>query len=132
MKKILLAALFSTLLFASDFDRIDTISVNTPFWNVIGSTNDKKPRGIKSWIGLWRKYGGDSVYCVAQNSGRINCNRLIYGGHIVFDSAKVYTQIGDSSVYILPICNAHNNISNVSRMITKNNIIAVKLKNYGL
>jgi hypothetical protein len=54
----------------------------------------------------------------------------LYGGHIVFDSTQVNARAGDGGVYILPICNAHNNRSNNDRMITLRDIIAVKLKNY--
>ena len=41
MKTMLLTLILTTIIFASEFDRIDTIFADTPFWNVNGSTGDK-------------------------------------------------------------------------------------------
>ncbi|MEP3050107.1 MAG: hypothetical protein ABJP48_02540 [Erythrobacter sp.] len=102
---------FSYIGVESTFEGIYTFSKNADFANVIGSTDDPYPKGYKSWISLWRDKcnGGTSpTDCASDGYPKdFTCNTPIIGGHIV-TGTKAYDPAKDSTVYIIPICNAHN------------------------
>jgi hypothetical protein len=82
------------------------------FANVIGSTYDPKIGG-DSWIGLWRNQFGNPNICTSYQYGGFNCNNNLVGGHIIKGQQAIFVPPASNSVYIMPICSAHNNNDNV-------------------
>lgn len=97
------------------------------FANVYGSTFDTNiPFGIGSWIKLWecvyqivnnvappvrRCCTDGSIYHAGQAGAQFyNCNNYIVGGHVICDQQAKVPAYG-STVYIVPICNAHNRVN---------------------
>lgn len=93
--------------------------VNGNFANVLGSTGDPK-HGVASWVALWALYcnGGVSPINCTSNGfppGFV-CNAPLYGGHIIAAVAAASMPTGSNNVYLLPICNSHNNVHFVGTM----------------
>lgn len=110
----------------SKFKGTTKFASHAPFANVIGSTNDPKVGG-QSWIGLWRSQFGDEHYCTSLNF-MVNCGTALVGGHVITGTVAKTMPVG-STVYIMPICKAHNNNNNVwMEAITNQN--AVVLSDY--
>nr|WP_315030091.1 hypothetical protein [uncultured Chryseobacterium sp.] len=90
-----------------------TFSKNENFANVIGSTNDPKIAG-KSWLKLWSdQFGGYPSNCTSLNYSPVTCNSNLVGGHVIKGKKAQKVATGSNSVYIMPICSAHNNNDNV-------------------
>lgn len=83
-------------------------SAGENFANVIGSTPDPKIGG-NSWIGLWTNQFGVPTICTSYNYGGFICNTGLVGGHIILGTLAKVVAKGSNSVYIMPICSAHNN-----------------------
>lgn len=106
------------------------LHAGTSVWNVIGSTRDPKVDG-KSWIQLWMDKTHGQKKCYVEDSAHIDCNGNIYGGHMVLHANNVRPRHGSNGVvYIIPICNAHNNANNVAEMILSEDVEAVVLNRY--
>lgn len=114
----------------SVYSHNDTLYAGTKVWNVIGSTGDPKVGG-KSWIKLWMEKTHGQKKCYVKDSANIGCNGNIYGGHMVLNRNNVHPKYGANGVvYIIPICNAHNNTNNVAEMILSEDVEAVVLNRY--
>lgn len=98
------------------------------FANVIGSTPDPKIGG-NSWLGLWRNQFGNPTICTSYQYGGFQCNNYLVGGHIILGKNASVVPRGSDSVYIMPICNAHNNNDNVY-MAALQYLDGIWLKNY--
>lgn len=103
------------------------------FANVIGSTNDPKPSGVTSWLGLWRDKcngGHNTDTCSSYNWFSLNttwkCSTVFVGGHVITGTAAKYMS-KNSTVYIFPICNVHNG-SDPNYMKSLYNPVGVQLK----
>lgn len=109
------------------------LSAGTRVWNVINSSDDPKPQGM-SWIDMWMMYLGKTKKdkkCYVKGSAGIICNRNIYGGHMVLQECNISPKHGsDGVVYIIPICNAHNNKNNTAEMILSEDVEAMVLNKY--
>jgi len=108
-----------------------TFSQNENFANVIGSTNDPKIAG-KSWYGLWVDYYGTPLpNCSSWQYNGFSCTPgpYLYGGHVVKGKVAKSMPKGSNSVYIMPICPAHNNDDSVY-MAAVTNRKGVWLKDY--
>ena len=91
------------------------------FANVVGSVSDPKPNGHKNWIGFWsdmykkekkaepviKCYTDSNMYGICPPK-RCICNTSIIGGHIILGEEPKKCNV-ESTVYIVPICKAHNN-----------------------
>lgn len=83
------------------------------FANVIGSTGDPHIAG-KSWIKLWAdQFSGYPTICTSYNYGGFVCGNTFVGGHVILGQTAHTVATGSNSVYIYPICHAHNNNDNV-------------------
>lgn len=96
-----------------------TFTKNEHIANVIGSSSDPKISG-KAWIEIWERQYGTEDKCTSHNwaSGKtFACNddtrANIVGGHVVTGKTAKAMPAGSNSVYIIPICKAHNNNDNV-------------------
>lgn len=122
----------SSVVFGSEFDKLDTFPTGKPFWNVIGSNCDVLDNAsYSSWIALWKDKAGIST----QNCIVSEClNSATVGGHVVINKAYVHPEssaVGKDSVYILPICGHHNSQHfDCDAMTTSTAVKAVKLKKY--
>ena len=99
--------------FESVFGGIVTFNKGENFANVDGSTNDPKIGGL-SWVRLWA--GEMNFYptvCSSLNYKGFPCDNLLKGGHVVLGKTVKKVAKGSDSVYIMPICTAHNNNDNV-------------------
>lgn len=102
----------------------------TSVWNVVGSSGDPMIEG-KSWIDLWVSKTGGQKKCYVRGSAGGPCNKIIYGGHVVCQEHNTSPRHGSNGVvYIIPICNKHNNKSNTAKMIISENVAAVVLNKY--
>lgn len=101
--------------------------LNENFANVIGSTHDPQIGGL-SWIELWRRQYGTPSVCSSLNYGGFRCNTYLVGGHVI-PGRQASRMPAGSNVYIMPICNAHNNNDNVY-MAAIIYTQAIWLKNY--
>lgn len=82
------------------------------FANVIGSTGDPRIAGL-SWIRLWENQFGPANTCTSLNYNGFNCGNSYVGGHVILGTQARAMPRGSNSVYIMPICHAHNNNDNV-------------------
>ncbi|VFA40161.1 hypothetical protein [Chryseobacterium indologenes] len=89
-----------------------TFSKNENFANVIGSTNDPKIAS-KSWLQLWADQYGYPSCCTSLNYSPVTCTSSLVGGHVILGRKAQKVATGSNSVYIMPICKAHNNNDNV-------------------
>lgn len=113
----------------SVFGGIVMMNYGENFANGIGSTGDPKIAGL-SWIRLWAdQFGIYPTICTSQNYNGFPCNSVIYGGHVISGQTARVVAKGSDSVYIFPICNAHNNNNNVD-MAALQFIHGVWLRNY--
>lgn len=99
----------------------DDYGVGTEFVNIIGSSDDPRPRvqGANSWISIMRLNGVRNCdSCCAEHAlydprtgqnidVNFQCDEKMVGGHIFFGFNSQPVDRGES-VYLLPICNAHN------------------------
>ena len=92
-----------------------TFAQNQFIGNVIGSSPDPKLPGSQPWIEIWERQFGMEQYCTSHNwaSGlafacddSVQANRV--GGHVVTGTVAKSMPVGSNSVYIIPICKAHN------------------------
>ncbi len=107
----------------------------TKVWNVIGSTGDPWNGKHANWIMIWeselRKKGIFPVIkCYVAGSANIRCNNIIYGGHIVLTNNTSPPVGSNNTVYIVPICNAHNNRTNTNQMNISEDVWALLLNKY--
>lgn len=123
-----------TVVFSTYWGTI-TWTLNYAFANVIGSTNDPKPYGYSSWIGLWADKCNGGYYpsiCTSYNysNGKtpFACGSDFVGGHVIPGKTASKVATG-GTVYIFPICKAHNNNDNIY-MSMRYNPTGVVLKNY--
>lgn len=89
-----------------------TFNKNENFANVIGSTNDPKIAS-KTWLRLWSDQYGNPTNCTSLNYSPVTCNTNLVGGHVILGKTAKAEPKGSNSVYIMPICSAHNNNNNV-------------------
>lgn len=83
------------------------------FANVIGSTEDPHIAG-KSWIRLWAdQFEHYPMICTSHNYGGFVCGHTFVGGQVISGTVAHTVATGSNSVYIYPICHAHNNNDNV-------------------
>ena len=107
------------------------LDVGAQVWNAKDTTDDPKPAGTTSWLGLWRQYVGGVEKCYVRNSAGINCNCVLVGGHMVRHSNEQHPPYGSNGVVcIIPICNAHNNYTNDNMMNVSDQVTAVLLNRY--
>lgn len=122
----------------SYFDGVATFKKHQNFANVIGSTNDPRPKGMPgnaSWIKLWEATANDPNYpgnkpplkppnpraatCASLNFGPksgapahsqslIACNTSIVGGHVILGQDAGTPKKATDKLYIIPICKSHN------------------------
>lgn len=94
-------------------------AVNGNFANVLGSTGDPK-HGVASWVTLWALHCNGGVLPINCTSNGFPvgfaCNAPLYGGHIIAAAAAAPMPAGSNNVYLLPICNSHNNVNFVGTM----------------
>jgi hypothetical protein len=112
-----------------------TWALNKSFANVIGSTHDPKPSGYSSWIQLWADKCNNGYYPTLCSSYNYSdggtpfvCGTDFVGGHVV-TGTLAYKPANGSTVYIFPICKAHNN-NNAIYMSMRYNPTGVVLNNY--
>jgi hypothetical protein len=99
------------------------------FANVIGSTSDPKIAG-QSWIQLWaNQFGHYPVNCTSLSYGGFPCGNTFVGGHVISGQVAHVVAAGSNSIYIYPICHAHNSNDNVY-MAALQYLDGVWLKNY--
>ena len=106
-----------------DTEHTEAFDYGDAFCNVLGSSKDEWPSGYSSWIDVWKKIcDPDDIhkkpFCCSKGAGNTSkegskCNAPIYGGHILRghldDKARRITRLTENpGIYILPICNAHN------------------------
>ena len=122
--------------FTSVFSKTVPLAKGTHVWNVEGSTGDTwNGKKCNDWIGVWKsKVPGGTVKCYVKESpgsqgNVISCNTPIVGGHMIKTNVQP-VHGDDDKVYILPICNAHNNYHNKNMMTVCENVTAVLLKRY--
>lgn len=95
-----------------------TFKFGENFANVIGSTGDKRVGGLP-WIRLWtQQFNVSNPTCTSLHwaSGipnSFNCSNPpllpnIIGGHIILGHVAQQVPHGSNSVFIMPICKAHN------------------------
>jgi hypothetical protein len=84
------------------------------FSNVIGSTDDSKPKDVKSWLGLWADKchnGHDTTECSSKDffssDTKWVCTTNFVGGHLI-PGTKAKSMTKGDEVYIFPICSRHN------------------------
>jgi len=117
----------------------ENINTITEFFNVAGSSADKLPLNktsdgsskISSWIQYWAYIVGDKnniKVCFVDGCGKKGDE--IGGGHVVKKINLVCPWPGSNDVYILPICKTHNGKDVCYGMISRTNVVAVRLDNY--
>ncbi|SIT17949.1 hypothetical protein [Belliella pelovolcani] len=118
----------------SSYKGIITFSSMAPFANVIGSTNDPKPWNT-SWIKLWSEKcnnGESPSFCTSyqysNGAKTFNCGNDFVGGHVIKGTEAIKINTG-GTVYIFPICKAHNNNDKIYMSIIKYST-GVVLDNY--
>lgn len=108
----------------------------TSVWNVIGSTGDPYGTNLHPiWIQIWEKElisrnRPHTKKCYVLNSANIVCNGEICGGHIVLTNNPSPARGSNETVYIIPICRAHNNRGNNMQMTVSENVFALLLDKY--
>lgn len=128
---------FIALCVNSVFGGIERLEKGTAVYNVIGSTHDpwnniKNP----SWIAIWEQQLKEKGHpndkkCYVAGSAGIFCNNSIYGGHVVKQVQDTRPSPGvNGIVHIVPICNAHNNRSNINAMTISEDVYALVLNKY--
>lgn len=121
--------------FGSVLRDIRCLRQGTKVWNVIGSTDDPWNGKPANWIKIWENELRNKgifpvIKCYVAGSADIKCNKPIYGGHMVLTS-KTSPEIGsNNTVYIVPICNAHNNRNNTRQMKISEDVWALVLDKY--
>jgi hypothetical protein len=90
-----------------------TLQYGEAFANVIGSTNDPKIGG-SSWIKLWEtQFNTTAVICTSNQFNGFACGSTFVGGHVIAGTQAKTVAMGSNSVWIFPICVAHNKNDNV-------------------
>ncbi|MDQ8052266.1 MAG: hypothetical protein REI78_04530 [Pedobacter sp.] len=113
----------------SAFSGLATLDQGTDYANVKGSTNDPHISGY-SWLGLWASYYGGAQCCSSLNFHNFQCNNNLVGGHCLLGQHASTVRPGAYDVvFIIPICNAHNNNNNYYMSPVKYRRIIV-LKSY--
>jgi len=106
-----------------------TFNYQEAFANVIGSTPDPHIGGL-SWVQLWaNQFNTWPVVCTSYQSFGFNCGNTFVGGHVVTGTVAKSMPAGSNSVYIFPICHAHNNNDGVYMLALKY-LQGIWLKNY--
>jgi hypothetical protein len=106
-----------------------SFSQNEPFANVIGSDDDPKIGGL-SWVRLWAgQFGYYPNVCTSYQFKGFGCGDTILGGHVITGQTARVVAAGSNSVFIMPICQQHNNDDNVY-MAALTNVKGIWLKNY--
>ena len=113
---------------SSVFIRCTFLPEGTSVWNVIGSTGDILRNANKItnpvWRGAWRDVweqctGYTNEKCCVSGGIKKECDTTICGGHVQdHDPDSCKAQTGDK-VYIIPICQSHNNSSVTDKLIVK-------------
>lgn len=116
-------------------------SAGTKFANVEGSTDDPKPDNLRSWRKVMQRYNlSDYTTCCAElntiyrssdksTDGRFRCTNggveyidrsniensiWIHGAHVLMNAESSSTVVGGGSVYLLPLCKAHNTYDGIT------------------
>ncbi|KAI0710817.1 hypothetical protein C8Q76DRAFT_738832 [Earliella scabrosa] len=119
----------------SRFDRPMTFAQDEQFANVIGSSGDRRVDHL-AWLKLWERtfqtkptkcssYG----YPESRTGTPFPCSDRLVGGHVVMGTKAKWVPPGSNEVYIIPICQRHNN-NNEVHMAAITERRAVKLKDY--
>lgn len=112
------------------------LAQNTGVWNVDGSSGDPWYKNMHpNWIQIWEDELIARGYqharkCYVRNSAGITCNTPLCGGHMVLTNNTSPAYGSDNTVYIIPICNAHNNWRNTNRMNVSEGVWALVLDKY--
>ena len=110
----------------STFLRTTTVNGGINLWNVVGSRGDQyfgpldpndvnnkdKWKDSSSWINVWSSlFPDEEVGCYFGDNDRTKHNKIYYGGHMINADPKGKKTEDKKEVFIIPICNAHNNSS---------------------
>jgi hypothetical protein len=113
----------------STWGGVVTFNVNENFANVIDSTGDPKIDGL-TWIVLWaNQFQYYPTICSSLNYLGFPCGQPIFGGHVILGTVAQRVATGSNSVYIMPICQQHNN-NDKTYMAAITNQNGIWLKNY--
>lgn len=97
--------------------------VDADFAIVEGSTDDPYPPGFNSWISVWEDtYGPAPSVCASSGfpAGFVCTPDVdLLGGHVIAGKQASSMDRGDD-VYVIPICNAHNNDDQIYMQATEN------------
>lgn len=125
--------------FRSVFVAVETIGKGDSVWNVEGSSDDKwegkeKPNWLEVWNTVTRnRVTSDSKTCYVAGSVKTNgtsyCKGCTLGGHMALSSTTVKPKKSDY-IYIIPICNSHNNTHNKAKMTICKDVQAVKMNRF--
>ena len=114
---------------------VERITAGTNVLNVIGSTGDTwYGKSNPNWINVWTTVLTENGYphpiqCYVR--GGPNCNARMCGGHMVLANNSPTPAHGtNGTVFIIPICNAHNNYRNRQVMTVTADVWAVVLDRY--
>ncbi len=112
------------------------LAPGTNVWNVVGSTGDPWYNNFHpNWLQIWEDELKAKNYphvrkCYVKNSAAITCNDPLCGGHMVLTNNTSPVIGSDNTVYIVPICNAHNNWKNTNMMNISEGVYALVLDRY--
>ncbi len=116
-----------------------TLNKGTSVWNVKKSSDDKwEGQKNPNWLRVWNaktnsSITSDSGTCYVKGSVKTNgtshCDGNTFGGHMAL-SASTVNPTRDDFIYIVPICNSHNNYRNVAQMTISENVTAVKMNRF--
>lgn len=112
------------------------LAQNTSVWNVVGSTGDTWYDNLHpNWIQIWEDVLKEKGHpherkCYVNGNAGINCNTPLCGGHMVLTNNTSPAYGSDNTVYIIPICNAHNNWRNANIMTVSEGVWALVLDKY--
>lgn len=112
----------------SVYQNMEFLQQGTEVWNVMGSSRDilRNANNITNpvWRGVWRDVweqctGYTNGKCCVSGGKVTTCSNTIYGGHMQRKDPKgCKAQTGDT-VYIIPICQSHNNSWVTDKLIVK-------------
>lgn len=120
----------------SVLNRVEMVRKGESVWNVVNSTGDPWYQNERpNWIEIWENELEANNHphikkCYVKDSAGITCNTRICGGHMVLTSNTSPTVGSDDTVYIIPICNAHNNWHNKNQMTVSEDVWALVLNKY--
>ncbi|MDE5991719.1 MAG: hypothetical protein K2G87_01575 [Oscillospiraceae bacterium] len=112
------------------------IPAGTGVWNVVRSSGDTwNGSSSANWIEIWETEMKNAGHphtrkCYVAGSAGKMCNSDLYGGHMVDTPNTSPAPGSDGVVFIIPICNSHNNWHNTNQMTVSENVWALVLNRY--